>query len=261
MYTCCKYHQESYSLAHGRHDRSMTGGGDDPLPSLSLAPHGVALQGSKSECRPTHILPFAILYTHVWPGSPLNPLLSTFDLIIHPYSPFHPPLPLLLFESKARASHLFQMILASGCSSGRCSTCSSPHVYSLALPRPRRPHSPATTNPTRRSLVPQLTPPPRRRAIPSLSASSTRPTLPEVPVIEDHGPILGSDPLTADEDANFCGQEGTVLTRPAPLPSLGGGGEKKKGTYHIHTFGCQMNLADSERMAGVLESLGYACTR
>ncbi|MEM6445941.1 MAG: tRNA (N6-isopentenyl adenosine(37)-C2)-methylthiotransferase MiaB [Cyanobacteria bacterium P01_D01_bin.123] len=27
--------------------------------------------------------------------------------------------------------------------------------------------------------------------------------------------------------------------------------------YHIVTFGCQMNKADSERMAGVLESLGY----
>ncbi len=29
------------------------------------------------------------------------------------------------------------------------------------------------------------------------------------------------------------------------------------GAYHIVTFGCQMNKADSERMAGVLESLGY----
>lgn len=29
--------------------------------------------------------------------------------------------------------------------------------------------------------------------------------------------------------------------------------------YHIHTFGCQMNSADSERMAGVLETLGYTC--
>lgn len=29
--------------------------------------------------------------------------------------------------------------------------------------------------------------------------------------------------------------------------------------YHIHTFGCQMNLADSERMAGVLEDAGYTC--
>ena len=136
------------------------------------------------------------------------------------------------------------------------------HTYTAS---PSRAHDdPTLLLPTLPVVVwyPPLTPPPRRRAIPSLSASSTRPTLPEVPVIEDHGPILGSDPLTADEDANFCGQEGTVLTRPAPLPSLGGGGEKKKkGTYHIHTFGCQMNLADSERMAGVLESLGYACTR
>jgi len=28
-------------------------------------------------------------------------------------------------------------------------------------------------------------------------------------------------------------------------------------TYHIHTFGCQMNLADSERMAGALDAAGY----
>jgi tRNA-2-methylthio-N6-dimethylallyladenosine synthase len=28
--------------------------------------------------------------------------------------------------------------------------------------------------------------------------------------------------------------------------------------YHITTFGCQMNKADSERMAGVLESMGFA---
>nr|YP_002048749.1 hypothetical protein PCC_0084 [Paulinella chromatophora]ACB42539.1 hypothetical protein PCC_0084 [Paulinella chromatophora] len=29
------------------------------------------------------------------------------------------------------------------------------------------------------------------------------------------------------------------------------------GTYWITTFGCQMNKADSERMAGILESIGY----
>ncbi len=28
--------------------------------------------------------------------------------------------------------------------------------------------------------------------------------------------------------------------------------------YHITTFGCQMNQADSERMAGILEAMGYA---
>ncbi|WP_448561958.1 tRNA (N6-isopentenyl adenosine(37)-C2)-methylthiotransferase MiaB [Trichothermofontia sp.] len=30
--------------------------------------------------------------------------------------------------------------------------------------------------------------------------------------------------------------------------------------YHITTFGCQMNKADSERMAGILEDMGYAWT-
>ena len=28
--------------------------------------------------------------------------------------------------------------------------------------------------------------------------------------------------------------------------------------YHLTTFGCQMNAHDSERMKGMLESLGYA---
>ena len=28
--------------------------------------------------------------------------------------------------------------------------------------------------------------------------------------------------------------------------------------YHLTTFGCQMNEHDSERMRGMLESLGYA---
>ena len=29
-------------------------------------------------------------------------------------------------------------------------------------------------------------------------------------------------------------------------------------SYHLTTFGCQMNEHDSERMKGMLESLGYA---
>ena len=32
---------------------------------------------------------------------------------------------------------------------------------------------------------------------------------------------------------------------------------QKKKTYHVTTFGCQMNAHDSERMKGMLESLGY----
>ena len=46
---------------------------------------------------------------------------------------------------------------------------------------------------------------------------------------------------------------GTIMTRTAPENSNG-----KK--FFIHTFGCQMNSADSERMAGVLENAGYECT-
>ena len=33
--------------------------------------------------------------------------------------------------------------------------------------------------------------------------------------------------------------------------------ESGRGSYWITTFGCQMNKADSERMAGILESMGY----
>mgnify|MGYP002654382339 FL=1 len=33
--------------------------------------------------------------------------------------------------------------------------------------------------------------------------------------------------------------------------------ENGRGSYWITTFGCQMNKADSERMAGILESMGY----
>ncbi|MDP6322261.1 MAG: tRNA (N6-isopentenyl adenosine(37)-C2)-methylthiotransferase MiaB, partial [Prochlorococcaceae cyanobacterium ETNP14_MAG_5] len=31
----------------------------------------------------------------------------------------------------------------------------------------------------------------------------------------------------------------------------------KRGSYWITTFGCQMNKADSERMAGILQKMGY----
>jgi hypothetical protein len=45
----------------------------------------------------------------------------------------------------------------------------------------------------------------------------------------------------------------TVTASPTTqtLPS------QERGSYWITTFGCQMNKADSERMAGILESMGY----
>ena len=60
------------------------------------------------------------------------------------------------------------------------------------------------------------------------------------------------------EDDMHCGLDGTIMDRPEPTATVAGGPNGKK--YFIHTFGCQMNLADSERMAGVLENIGYRCS-
>jgi tRNA-2-methylthio-N6-dimethylallyladenosine synthase len=45
----------------------------------------------------------------------------------------------------------------------------------------------------------------------------------------------------------------SAATATAPTPAA----ESGRGSYWITTFGCQMNKADSERMAGILESMGY----
>jgi Uncharacterized protein family UPF0004 len=50
---------------------------------------------------------------------------------------------------------------------------------------------------------------------------------------------------------------GEIMDRPSLAAPSGPGAGRR---YHIHTFGCQMNLADSERMAGALEAAGYACS-
>ncbi len=46
--------------------------------------------------------------------------------------------------------------------------------------------------------------------------------------------------------------ENTAEARPFPLTEA--------PTYHIRTFGCQMNVHDSERMAGILAESGYRST-
>ena len=43
----------------------------------------------------------------------------------------------------------------------------------------------------------------------------------------------------------------------APLASVEATANRGRGSYWITTFGCQMNKADSERMAGILEEMGY----
>lgn len=74
------------------------------------------------------------------------------------------------------------------------------------------------------------------------------------PSLAVHSPnvaLLGSDV----ENSAFCGNDGFILKRQGQT-SIPKNGKK----FHIHTFGCQMNLADSERMAGVLENAGYECS-
>ncbi|MEB3317028.1 MAG: tRNA (N6-isopentenyl adenosine(37)-C2)-methylthiotransferase MiaB [Cyanobacteriota bacterium] len=47
----------------------------------------------------------------------------------------------------------------------------------------------------------------------------------------------------------------SIAPTPAARPLAAAG---SRGSYWITTFGCQMNKADSERMAGILEARGYA---
>ncbi len=49
-----------------------------------------------------------------------------------------------------------------------------------------------------------------------------------------------------------------ITTHPPQLGIATVGAKKNRGTYWITTFGCQMNKADSERMAGILENIGYS---
>ena len=46
----------------------------------------------------------------------------------------------------------------------------------------------------------------------------------------------------------------TTLTTSAPVLDARGGLPR---TYHVRTLGCQMNVHDSERLAGLLETAGY----
>lgn len=46
-------------------------------------------------------------------------------------------------------------------------------------------------------------------------------------------------------------------TGPFGSAERAGEGARVRGSYWITTFGCQMNKADSERMEGILEAMGY----
>eukprot|EP00899_Mesostigma_viride_P008050 jgi/Mesvir1/17246/Mv07657-RA.1 len=119
--------------------------------------------------------------------------------------------------------------------------------------------------------------------------------VPEVPVAPACDPIPTSvappvEPVaTALSTGSASSSSGSVLPPPtaavplagptdaaaarSALPADGAGHSYRRLTalelaeqasgkkYMMHTMGCQMNLADSERMAGVLEEMGYDCTQ
>ena len=67
------------------------------------------------------------------------------------------------------------------------------------------------------------------------SVSTISETLPSVTRVRGDDPGLADDPRARHR---------------VPLDAM--------KRYHVTTFGCQMNEHDSERMKGMLESLGYA---
>ena len=85
------------------------------------------------------------------------------------------------------------------------------------------------------------------------------------PLFGGSNPLARPDPILSRSTLSLSHPSGTVVT-PATLasPSLSsdtdassGARGTGRGSYAITTFGCQMNKADSGRMAGILESMGY----
>lgn len=58
---------------------------------------------------------------------------------------------------------------------------------------------------------------------------------------------------------SICGMNEDMMTeqeRTLTDPEAGQEG-RGRGVFQVHTLGCQMNVHDSERIAGVLKSQGY----
>ena len=49
----------------------------------------------------------------------------------------------------------------------------------------------------------------------------------------------------------------SLAPHPAPDHRIDGAAPRPRGTYQVRTFGCQMNVHDSERLTGLLEDSGY----
>ena len=89
-------------------------------------------------------------------------------------------------------------------------------------------------------------------ALGDASASSPAAASPRVRVPIDDGPGL-RDFLGSGASASGCGAGPDSPTTLAPDPASGAGSR----TAYVETYGCQMNVSDSEIVASVLRSHGY----
>src|SRR4051812_24174278 len=67
--------------------------------------------------------------------------------------------------------------------------------------------------------------------------------------VTSSGVVCSRIPCTSHPSRNFA---------PPAMPKFAGTLQTQMKSFHVTTFGCQMNEHDSERMKGMLESLGYA---
>ena len=74
-------------------------------------------------------------------------------------------------------------------------------------------------------------------------------------MLSEDGPMSLSNSKSAVEDPAGQPTAGATGMNAEPGPLMGN--TRLRGSYWITTFGCQMNKADSERMGGILEAMGY----
>ena len=68
---------------------------------------------------------------------------------------------------------------------------------------------------------------------------------------------MNEDMMTPEERrTNISQAQHTTQVEPG-APQYGGASGRGRGLYYVHTLGCQMNVHDSERIAGVMEENGY----
>lgn len=98
---------------------------------------------------------------------------------------------------------------------------------------------------------------PRRR--PSTTAACSTSTTPNFAAAKVGGEGGGGERRTAPHSAD-ADPLSSSPGRATPHPRAASAPPPTRGRYHIRTFGCQMNLADSERMAGALDAAGWGWT-